>query len=132
MFLGGQYGAMVYMLPIPSHFKGYDIVHLEMVNIIVAAKIWANHWSIKRIQILCYNLAVIQVLNTGKARYSVLATCTGNLWLIAALFNIEFIITHILGKTNVVVDLLSCGLSLLIHWKNWHNWFEITYGFPLI
>ena len=36
--LGGQYGSMVYALPISDKFQDYDIVHLEMVNLIEAAK----------------------------------------------------------------------------------------------
>ena len=39
---GGHFGSMVYSLPIPLGFKGYTIVHLEILNIVVAAKIWPN------------------------------------------------------------------------------------------
>ena len=77
-----------------------------MINIVVAAKIWANHWANKKIQILCDNLAVVQVINTDKARDPTLETCAQNLLLLVALFNIEFVITHIPGKVNVVADLL--------------------------
>ena len=105
--LGGHYCDIVYTLPNYQHFQIYDIVHLEMTNLIVATKSWASHWSNKRIQLLCDNLAVVQVLNTGKARDSIIAACARNLRLIAALFNIDFIVTHIPGKTNVIADLLS-------------------------
>ena len=36
-----------------------------------------------------------------------LATCARNLWLIAALYNIDFIFSHIPGVENTVADLLS-------------------------
>ena len=52
-------------------------------------------------------MAVVEVLNTGKARGSVLAMCARNIWLISAMFNIQFKFTHILGKQNSLVDLLS-------------------------
>ena len=55
-------------------------------------------------------MAVVAVLNTGKARDTILATCARNLWLIAAMFNIDFICLHIAGVKNSVADLLS-------HWK---------------
>ena len=29
---------LVYALPLPHNFEGYDIVHLEMINLIVAAR----------------------------------------------------------------------------------------------
>ena len=85
----------------------YTIVHLEILNIVVAAKIWANHWANKKIQIFCDNMAVVEVLTTGKTRDKTLATCARNLWLIAALHNINFIFSHIPGVENSVADLLS-------------------------
>ena len=90
---------MIYTLPIPLGFQGYDITQLEMINIVVAAKIWASHWANKRIRIFSDNLAVVQVPNTGKARDMTLATCARNLWLIAAVNNIQFQFSHIPGKT---------------------------------
>ena len=52
-------------------------------------------------------MAVVQVLTTGKARDTTLATCARNVWLIAALNNIHFQFSHIPGKSNVLADLLS-------------------------
>ena len=57
---------MVYALPTPLGFKGYTIVHLEILNIVVAVKIWASHWADKKIQIFCDNMAVVNVLNKVK------------------------------------------------------------------
>ena len=98
---------MVYALEIPIGYNSYDICHLEMLNIVVASKIWANHWRNKKIQIYCDNMAVVQILNTGKARDTILATCARNIWLIAAMFNREFIFSHISGQSNTIADLLS-------------------------
>ena len=94
-------------LPIHLGFKQYDITQLEMINIVVAAKIWASHWSNKKIRIYSDNMAVIQVLTTGRARDQTLATCARNIWLIAALNNIQFQFSHIPGKNNNLADLLS-------------------------
>ena len=60
--LGGVYGSFVYTLPIPRGFCDYSIVHLEILNILVACKIWASRWENKKIQIFCDNLAVVEVL----------------------------------------------------------------------
>ena len=57
--LGGVYGNMVYSLPLPRGYMGYNIVQLEILNIVVACKIWANHWSNKRIKIWCDNQAYV-------------------------------------------------------------------------
>ena len=105
--LGGHFGQMVYALDIPFGYENYDICHLEMLNILVASKIWASHWKDKKIKIFCDNMAVVQVMNTGRARDRVLAACARNIWLLAATFNIELIFVHISGQSNKVADLLS-------------------------
>ena len=105
--LGGHYGPMIYALEIPLGYQNYDICHLEMLNIVVASKIWAAHWRDRKIRIFCDNMAVVQVMNTGRARDQTLATCARNIWLIAATFNIEFIFSHISGQSNNIADLLS-------------------------
>ena len=86
---------------------GETIVHPEILNIVVAAKIWATHWSNQKVQIFCDNMAVVEVLTSGKTRDTTLATCARNLWLIAVIFNIDFIFSHIPGVKNTVADLLS-------------------------
>ena len=45
-------------------------------------------------------MAVVRVLNTGGARDPILATCARNVWLIAAIYKIEFIFSHIAGQVN--------------------------------
>ena len=41
--LGGAYGSMVYALPIPKGYMSYNIAHLEILNIVVALKVWVNY-----------------------------------------------------------------------------------------
>ena len=78
-----------------------------MLNIVVALKIWAHQWAIKKIRIKCDNMAVVEVLLTGKTKNIMLATCARNIWMLTALFNISIHIEHIPGKCNVIADLLS-------------------------
>ena len=105
--LGGAYNSMVYSVAIPRDYKKYSIVHLEALNIVVECKLWANTWENKQIYKFCDNMAVVEVLNTGKARDSVLAMCARNIWLISAMFHIHLNVTHIAGKKNSLADLLS-------------------------
>ena len=78
-----------------------------MLNVVVALKVWATRWANKRIKINCDNLAVVEILKSGKTRDSFLATCARNIWLITAMFNIDIIIIHVPGVNNQVADLLS-------------------------
>ena len=83
------------------------IVHLEILNVVVTLKIWANHWCNQRIKIYCDNMAVVEVLWAGRARDQILATCARSIWLICAIYNIDLLVAHIPGKENVLADLLS-------------------------
>ena len=77
-----------------------------MVNIIVRTNILTNHWANKRIEIICDNLSVVQVINIVRARNTTLPTCGRNLWkFLAALYFTDFIVIHIPGKSNIPADL---------------------------
>ena len=97
----------VYALSIPLNFMNYNIVQLEMVNVVVALKIWGHLWANKRVEICCDNRAVVDVLSFGRAKDSVLATCARNVWLLAAMYNIDIVVSHVPGITNTAADLLS-------------------------
>ena len=105
--LGGSFNDMVYTLPLHPIIRHLHITQLEMLNIVVALKIWANVWKDQRITLLCDNLAVVEVLNNGKTRDPYLATCARNVWLLMSTFNIHLNICHIPGKKNNIADLLS-------------------------
>ena len=53
--LGGCFNNLVYTLPIPPGFNSYSIVHLEMINVLVALKLWAQSWANKRVCLYCDN-----------------------------------------------------------------------------
>ena len=109
--LGGVFQHFVYAIPIPRGYKAYHINHLEMINVMVALKLWGQAWANKNIKINCDNQAVVEVLTTGRARDEVLATCARNILLLTAMYNLQIIVSHIAGTKNTVADLLS-------RWKN--------------
>ena len=92
--LGGRYNNKVYHLPVVKHFQNLGIVHLEMVNILVAVRIFALDWQHKSILVKCDNAAVVQVLTNGKTRDPFLATCARNIWYCMAQNDINFTYTH--------------------------------------
>ena len=106
--LGGVWKNQVYATPI---FDIYDtplkIVHLEMLNLVIALKLWAQDWAHSAVKFYCDNLAVVQVVRTGKIRDNMLALCLRNIWLITASYDIDLHIDHIQGQANKIADLLS-------------------------
>ena len=105
--LGAVFDNMIYSLPFEKNYMGYNIVQLEILNILVACKVWATHWANKRIKIWCDNLAVVEVLNSWKSRDETLATCARNIWMLSAMCNFDIILFHIPGRDNTIADLLS-------------------------
>ena len=83
------------------------IVHLEMLNLLIALRLWAQQWSHSRVRFFCDNSAVVQVVRTGKTRDNMLSLCLRNIWLITASHDIDLHIDHIQGRANIVADLLS-------------------------
>ena len=100
-------GNDVYSIPLPPVFLNYDIVHLEMINILVAIRAWARHWATHKILIHCDNQAVVAVMTSSKTRDLTLVAIHRNILMECARFDIELHTVHIPGKTNLVEDALS-------------------------
>ena len=71
--LGAIYDQQVYALPLSSVWQAQNIAYLEMINILVALKVWHAQWAGTRVLIKCDNQAVVAVLNNGKTRDLTLA-----------------------------------------------------------
>ena len=94
--------------------KTFSIVHLEMLNVLVADRLFKGSWEKKLIHVRCDNLAVVQVLTSGATRDPYLAAIARNIWLVTALNYCKLKVTHIAGKQNIVADMLS-------RWSGTHN-----------
>ena len=105
--MGAIHEDEVYHLKVPKNFKSDNIATLEMLNILVAIRVWARKWHSKKITIYCDNEAVVSVLNTGKTRDVKLAAISRNIFMISAENDITFQFSHVKGKNNTVADLLS-------------------------
>ena len=90
-----------------KHLRKLAIVHLEMNNLLLAICIFAPHWHKKAILVICDNIAVNQVLASGKTKDPFLATCALNMWMVAALADTELKYKHIRGCNSTAADLLS-------------------------
>ena len=104
---GAYFDKMVYALALPDCFKQFHITQPEMLNVIVALKAWAYYWQDKKIKLYCDNMAVVEVITSGKTRDPFLATCARNIWLITVILNTQIQVIHVPGKANTIADLLS-------------------------
>ena len=82
----------------------------------------------------CDNLAVVQVVRTGKTRDNMLALCLRNIWLSTA--SIDLQIDHIQDRANKTADLPSriyspktVNLNLLGDIREAYTWHKIPMHF---
>ena len=105
--LGARWSSQVYALTIPLGFKQYNIVHLEIINILVAIRTWGQAWRGKTLLVHCDNAAVVSVLITGVIKDLTLAAMARNITMEVASLDINLFTVHIADKINVVADCLS-------------------------
>ena len=104
---GGCCVNLVYHLPIERGYNNWTIVHLEMLNIPIAVRLFQRQWASSRVLIRCDNEAVVSVLRTGKTRNPYLAACARNIWYVSATSDIDLQYAHIRGLDNKIADVLS-------------------------
>ena len=100
-------------MQVPSIYvhSNMSIVHLEMINVLIAIRCWKKYFTNKTIRIFCDNAAVVTALNNYRIRDPLLLTCARNVWLELADANINLKVQHIEGKSNVYADILSRWFS---------------------
>ena len=107
--VGGVWKNHIYRAPISSWLQQYGnmhITHFEMINIIIAIKLWGNYWTGQRVVLYTYNEAVVNIYNQGYTRDEVLAIIVRNIWLYTAEKDIQLQVLDIPGKQNTIADLL--------------------------
>ena len=109
--IGAVCGNEVCTVATPKEFTGENIATIEMLNILVALNVWCSKWANFSVRIACDNEAVVKVLNSGHTKCPQLAKIARNIFMTAAVHDIDLTIVHIPGKQNEVADLLS-------RWKN--------------
>ena len=97
--LGGRWDNFVYYLPLPLHYKNLTIVHLKMVNILVAVRTFAPNWAKRKVLIKCDNHAVVQVLTNSRTIDPFLGACARKICYFTALYDIDMACVRVMGKT---------------------------------
>ena len=113
--VGGVWKNNVYMCDIPDDMNqnnGYNITHFELINILVALKIWGHLWCHQKVLIYTDNMAVVSIYTTGFTRDDKLAAFVRNIWLYTSRYDIQLVVQHIPGKDNSIADMLSRWQSI--------------------
>lgn len=80
---------------------------LEMLTIVVSAKLWGKFWSGRKILVKCDNESTVIIINTGRSRDPFLQACLRELILMAGRHSFEIRACHIPGVSNRIPDELS-------------------------
>lgn len=106
---GGYSGSQYYHTEFPDFITSLQlsICQLEMLNIVIAVKLWAATWSNSSVQIYGDNAATVAVLNSGRGRDRFLLQCAREIWLLSATHKFILSAKHVPGKDNVLADSLS-------------------------
>ena len=102
---GDQYYATQF--PHDIAVKGHSIAHLELLNIVIAVKVWAERWSGWSVQIYCDNLNSVCVLQSGRSRDQFMRACAREIFLHSAAADIDIQVCHRPGLDMVWADALS-------------------------
>ena len=106
---GGICGSQYYSSTFPESVLcvKHPIAHLEMLNAVVAMRLWAEVWQGQKLQIYCDNMVTVLALQNGRSHDMYLQSCVRNIFLITAAYDIELLICHSPGTTMTVADALS-------------------------
>ena len=105
--LGTCFINQVYTIQIPLRYKDFNILHLEMLNILVALRVWGPAWQGKKLLVYYDNQEEVTILNSGATRDLTLAAIARIIFMESAKCDINLSVIHILGKNNPIADLLS-------------------------
>ena len=108
--LGAFLNNHVYHLHVKSKAflpQDHSIVHMEMVNILVALRTWAPILTGRQVVSYCDNAAVVAICQNGRSRDPYLAAMARNIWWLTATCDIDLQLVHISGHHNKIADVLS-------------------------
>ena len=108
MGLGGVWNNAFYSCSLPVYVKSQErIVVFEMLNILIALRVWGHKWKDSRVVIWCDNRVVVDVLGGNRTRDGELGALLREILLEQALSNIQVTVKHVRGENNPIADALS-------------------------
>ena len=106
---GACTGSQYYAEQFPDRIlnRAHTIAHLELLNIVVAVKVWRTQWSGRKVQVYCDNSNACIAATTGRSRDPFIQECVRELFLFKAAHDIELKVSHRPGAQMDRADALS-------------------------
>ena len=134
--MGASWGTNVYA--VTRHLWatiGLNINQLEMLNVLIALRLFAKYWQNQCVEFRIDNKAVVYALQKGRIKDNYMQTVARSIWLIAASNDINLVYSHIAGTENVKADALSRLFERGFTYQTWFSdckWWPVhgAYFFP--
>lgn len=107
MGFGGVLGNHWFSQSWPAQFSSFHINVREAFALYAALSIWVSPLTNKQIIFFCDNASVVDVWSKGSSKDPDLMRILRPFFIMCASHNINFLVRHIPGKSNVNADLLS-------------------------
>ena len=106
---GAFNGQEFYSKPFPTEVleREHPIARLELLNMVLAVKLWAPQWAHKRLRIHCDNMNACVAMRTGRARNEFFQACVRELFVHTVRHDVELIPEHRPGVLMQTADALS-------------------------
>ena len=104
-FIGGSYYAEEFPTIVVQ--AAHSIAHLELLNVIVAVKLWGEQWRGHSLQIKSDNMNACLAVQSGRSRDPYIQHCVRELFVLTVTYDIDLRIMHWPGKDLVRADALS-------------------------
>ena len=117
---GAYTGEQWYAEEYPQEVLQVDhcIAHLELLNVVVAIKVWGRQWSGTRVCVYCDNTNACIAIQTGRSRDPFMQRCARELFLLSARHDVEIWAFHRPGAQMQRADALSRA-HLGDHYRQW-------------
>ena len=106
---GAICGYEYYGRPFPDNVRAqqHNIAHLELLNIVVAVKVWAASWAGHKVRVECDNMNSVLTLQNARAKDPFMVHCAREIHFWCARHDIEILISHAPGAMMQRADALS-------------------------
>ena len=106
---GACTGAQYYARPFPRDvlLARHTIAHLELLNVVVALKVWRTQWAGSRVRVWSDNMNACCAVQSGRSRDPFIQDCVREIFLYTAAFDIELYLLHKAGAELTRADALS-------------------------